>query len=362
MLSDVVANEVESIGAKSRQRSSSGNGRMGVYPAVSGNPVLGRFLGVDPIIQAPDNSQSIDGYGYCLNNPLKYTDPSGFRYSYQDFMREFRESQLAGAEFFNNYVGWWQDLQKSNSVGAWQYYLSTSFRQLFPNTTFNFVVDGIPSGNWSPTQGKISIIYSNTTTTLDGKFTYHCPGEVEMSTYYVPSVTFMSDFRYEDSQGGGNPNYWLAKAGAIAVTTSAADGPIPIGEAVGAAVLTLAAVHDATVATQRYLNKQGVQYTLRTANGDIWKIGQTTRYNFTTNTQWRYSQSQLDAWGVTFLPEFSGNRVEILMVEKMKIWNYIQIYNTLPPGIKYLGNNKVDFPIKNDREVQLFKKQRQQNI
>ncbi len=84
MLSDVVANEVESIGAKSRQRSSSGNGRMGVYPAVSGNPVLGRFLGVDPIIQASDNSQSINGYGYCLNNPLKFTDPGG--YNYQRFI------------------------------------------------------------------------------------------------------------------------------------------------------------------------------------------------------------------------------------------------------------------------------------
>lgn len=44
------------------------------------DPILGRFLGVDPIIQSMDNSQSFNGYSYCLNNPLIYTDPSGFDY------------------------------------------------------------------------------------------------------------------------------------------------------------------------------------------------------------------------------------------------------------------------------------------
>jgi len=147
------------------------------------------------------------------------------------------------------------------------------------------------------------------------------------------SVLFKVYASFPQGQGGES-NYWLAKAGAVAITTSVADGPLPIGEAIGATVLTVAAVHDATVATKNYLNKQGVQYTLRTASGDIWKIGQTTQYDFSTGKQWRYTQSQLNSWGVTFLPEFSGNRVEILMVEKMKIWNYIHTYDALPPGNK----------------------------
>ena len=37
----------------------------------------GRFLSPDPFIQAPENSQNYNAYSYCLNNPLKYTDPSG---------------------------------------------------------------------------------------------------------------------------------------------------------------------------------------------------------------------------------------------------------------------------------------------
>ena len=42
------------------------------------DPVLGRFLQADPIIQAPHNAQSHNRYVYVLNNPLSFTDPSGF--------------------------------------------------------------------------------------------------------------------------------------------------------------------------------------------------------------------------------------------------------------------------------------------
>ena len=41
------------------------------------DPRLGRFLSPDPYVQAPYNSQNYNRYSYCLNNPLKYTDPDG---------------------------------------------------------------------------------------------------------------------------------------------------------------------------------------------------------------------------------------------------------------------------------------------
>ena len=41
------------------------------------DPVLGRFFSPDNYVQMPDNSQNFNRYSYCLNNPLKYTDPSG---------------------------------------------------------------------------------------------------------------------------------------------------------------------------------------------------------------------------------------------------------------------------------------------
>ena len=41
------------------------------------NPVLGRFLSPDNFVQMPGNTQRYNRYSYCLNNPLKCTDPSG---------------------------------------------------------------------------------------------------------------------------------------------------------------------------------------------------------------------------------------------------------------------------------------------
>ena len=40
--------------------------------------VLGRFLSPDPYIQNPGNTQFFNRYAYVLNNPLTFTDPSGF--------------------------------------------------------------------------------------------------------------------------------------------------------------------------------------------------------------------------------------------------------------------------------------------
>ncbi|WP_375745993.1 FG-GAP-like repeat-containing protein [Corallococcus interemptor] len=42
------------------------------------DPQLGRFLSPDPYLPAPRTSQSLNRYSYVLNNPLRYTDPSGF--------------------------------------------------------------------------------------------------------------------------------------------------------------------------------------------------------------------------------------------------------------------------------------------
>jgi RHS repeat-associated protein len=41
------------------------------------DPLVGRFLSPDNYVQAPGYTQSFNRYSYCLNNPLKYTDPSG---------------------------------------------------------------------------------------------------------------------------------------------------------------------------------------------------------------------------------------------------------------------------------------------
>lgn len=41
------------------------------------DPVIGRFFSPDPFVQAPDFTQNYNRYSYCLNNPVRYMDPSG---------------------------------------------------------------------------------------------------------------------------------------------------------------------------------------------------------------------------------------------------------------------------------------------
>ena len=41
------------------------------------DPLVGRFLSPDPLVQLPDNTQNYNRYSYALNNPLKYVDTSG---------------------------------------------------------------------------------------------------------------------------------------------------------------------------------------------------------------------------------------------------------------------------------------------
>lgn len=42
------------------------------------DPVLGRFLSPDPYTQSPDFTQGLNRYSYVFNNPLSFTDPSGY--------------------------------------------------------------------------------------------------------------------------------------------------------------------------------------------------------------------------------------------------------------------------------------------
>jgi RHS repeat-associated protein len=63
-------------------RGFTGHEHMDIFGLINMNgriydPDLGRFISPDPYVQMPDNSQNFNRYSYALNNPLKYTDPSG---------------------------------------------------------------------------------------------------------------------------------------------------------------------------------------------------------------------------------------------------------------------------------------------
>ena len=71
---------------------------------------LGRFLQADPHVQAPTNSQNYNRYSYVLNNPLSYTDPSGYFFkSLKKFVKKWWKPIVAIAATIATYgaaSGW----------------------------------------------------------------------------------------------------------------------------------------------------------------------------------------------------------------------------------------------------------------
>jgi RHS repeat-associated protein len=47
------------------------------YGARYYDPTIGRFISPDTVVQNPGNPQTLNRYSYVVNNPLKYTDPTG---------------------------------------------------------------------------------------------------------------------------------------------------------------------------------------------------------------------------------------------------------------------------------------------
>jgi RHS repeat-associated protein len=73
------------------------------------NPVIGRFLTPDPYIQAPENLQNLNRYSYVLNNPLSYTDPSGFFFKklWQSIKTIATDPKALAIFAISVYTGYW---------------------------------------------------------------------------------------------------------------------------------------------------------------------------------------------------------------------------------------------------------------
>ncbi len=80
------------------------------------DPKLGRFLQADPFVQAPKNSQSLNRYSYVLNNPLSYTDPSGY-FSLSTFWKKVRPFVAIGIAIWNPGALWFSGVWGAAASG-----------------------------------------------------------------------------------------------------------------------------------------------------------------------------------------------------------------------------------------------------
>jgi len=128
-----------------RMSHSGGNGRL--Y-----DPVVGRFLSPDPVIQDPLATQEYNRYSYCLNNPLKYTDPTGYKkapklegfdWAYIDYMtRRFSSWGNGTGGGYHTYI---------SSLGGGGYYgipgaNVTHGDAAIPGSYYGEIIDAIRNG------------------------------------------------------------------------------------------------------------------------------------------------------------------------------------------------------------------------
>ena len=78
-ISDLVKDEYKTVSA----RGYTGQEQVDLVGLIHMNgrvydPILGRFISADPVIQDATDSQAYNRYAYVRNNPLSLTDPSGF--------------------------------------------------------------------------------------------------------------------------------------------------------------------------------------------------------------------------------------------------------------------------------------------
>ena len=72
------------------------------YNARYYDATIGRFISPDTMVPNPANPQSLNRYSYCLNNPLRYNDPSGNITAAQAVYNAAAAAALFGPSFLAN--------------------------------------------------------------------------------------------------------------------------------------------------------------------------------------------------------------------------------------------------------------------
>lgn len=265
------------------------------------DPVIGRFLSPDPFVQAPGFSQSFNRYSYALNNPMSAIDPSGYNsYSsgggvtmlppleviaYRDppsidqvdsYYNQNEQSQryidrTSGGNNYGSGTGVKASTNPANDVnvsfnesGSRFISVASSGGSVRDNSSGQ-TARGSASGNRSDS----------------GEVRRSGPTEADAVKIQQTGGTRIASTRAGDS-GSDSMGPAMAQVLPVAVAAAAADGPVPIGDLLGGALVLAALAVDESVKihlTYTLTNSVGVTYVGRTSGyGDPYSI-MMRRYN-----------------------------------------------------------------------------------
>jgi len=117
------------------------------------DPVIGRFFSPDNYVQMPDNSQNFNRYSYCLNNPSKYTDPSGEWFGIDDLIAAVAGGviNLAVNAIQGNVTSWGSALGYFGvgAVSGWASLYVGPFAVGAISGLGNYITTQVSQGGWS---------------------------------------------------------------------------------------------------------------------------------------------------------------------------------------------------------------------
>ncbi len=287
------------------------------------DPVMSSFLSVDRFLQNPSTSQGFNRYAYCMYNPLRYVDPTGFymtsgnRHHPDDPPHEIIDGQV---------VFWLPEV----TITPYDEPPVTVNESPYPNTTSG----GGSHFDWS------DLINNN----ANGSTIGQGGGSGSVGSARNNSSNSATD---------------LASATLTTMWVSSFVEPTCIGEVFSLAVTGAFTIYygkelitkmkDEIAHLQTRLdgpdgfvyelreNTDGMYPCVRTASwiyleaGDVWKIGETTQEKNRYSDNWMRA---IGDGGVTMQRVYYGNQRQIKIQEKIMIYNYYFRHGHLPPGNK----------------------------
>ena len=94
------------------QRVEAGLGGIMDYGARYYDPIIGRFLSADTVVPGAGNPQALNRYAYTLNNPLRYTDPSGHCYTDAGVYAENCDVERWSKESWQQRIDWMREFSR----------------------------------------------------------------------------------------------------------------------------------------------------------------------------------------------------------------------------------------------------------
>ena len=172
------------------------------------DPMIGRFLSPDNYVQEPDNSQNFNRYSYCLNNPLKYTDPSGESFLLTTIIGAVVGTYMGGVLANNSYNPTKWDF---SSAKTWGYMFCGGML----GAGSGYVGAALSSAGFAGSN-TVGIMASSSLNSL-GTYAYTL-GETPISIYAgIISYDFTNhEFGFLWKKGNSNLDNWMYGLGALA--------------------------------------------------------------------------------------------------------------------------------------------------